>query len=85
MKSNPEIKVEIELTATVTFTEVELRALNGMFGYGADAFLRGFYKECGRCYVSPFEAGVRSLHQGVRSQVSDALAKVDAIRKKLGS
>lgn len=75
--------VAIDFSATITLNEAEVRALDGMFGYGPDAFLKGFYKQCGKNYVQPFESGVRSLHESVASQARQAISEIDELRRKL--
>lgn len=77
-------KPVVSFTAQITLTEDELRALDGIFGYGPDAFLKAFYEKMGRAYVQPFEAGVRSLHKTIREQTSPQIATLNECRKKLG-
>lgn len=82
-KVEADIKVQIELTSRISFTEVELRALEGIFGYGPEAFIDGFYRQCGSAYVRPYEAGIRSLHEKVLPDLREALRKIDMIRNRL--
>lgn len=75
-------KIKIEMTATVTMTEEELRALNGILGYDVDHFLRAFYEKCGKSYVKPYESGVRSLHSNLRAQLQPWLSAMNDIRRR---
>lgn len=73
------IGVNVEITLVIN--EAEARALDGMFSYGAEAFLKGFYKCLGKAYVQPFEKGVHSLHDTIRGQLSEPLAIIDKARQ----
>ena len=52
---------------TIELNESEAAALDAIVGYGADSFIKAFYKELGRSYLEPHEAGLRSLFEAVRS------------------
>jgi hypothetical protein len=80
--NNASIRAVIDTEITISLTEVEVRALSGIFGYNVDAFLRVFYERMGAAYVRPFEAGVRSLHDTV-SKLNPLIAKIDDARKEL--
>lgn len=81
MKSRPSSKVTF--TVTVQLNEDEARALDAMGCYGADSFLEVFYKHMGRHYLSPHEAGVRSMFEHVRGEIGTELAKIDKARKAI--
>lgn len=72
-----EVKILLEIT------EGEARALDGIFGYNVDTFLKVFYERMGKSYVQPFEADVRSLHATIGSLVSGPLAQMDKARKAM--
>lgn len=76
------IKTEIKAEATFTLqlNESEARALDGIFGYNVDAFLKVFYERMGTAYVAPHESGVRSLHATVRSQLAQPLSQLETAR-----
>jgi hypothetical protein len=78
------INKKIEITATIELTEGELRALDAMASYGADAFLRSFYVKLGKQYMKPFERDLRGLFDRINSQVRPALRGIQAARKELG-
>jgi hypothetical protein len=46
--SDVKINTTVEITATLNLTEGELRALDALAGYGADAFLKAFYVKLGQ-------------------------------------
>lgn len=75
--------LRLEMTANITLTEAEVMALDGIFGYGADAFLKAFYREMGRAYVEPYENGVRSLHNELRGKLTPIIAEMKEIRARL--
>ena len=76
-------RTHIEARAQIEFGELELRALEAMTGYGADAFLKVFYDKLGHHYMQPHEAGLRSLFKTIGPPVGEALRQVDEARKKL--
>ena len=73
----------IEATATITFGESELRALDAMTGYGVDKFLEVFYAKLGKAYMTPHEQGLRDLFKTIAYPVGQALGQVDECRKVL--
>lgn len=73
----------IEARATITFNEIELRALEAMTGYGVEPFLKVFYEKLGKHYMRPHEAGLRSIFQTINPPVHEAIGKVDRVRKLL--
>lgn len=78
-----EVRTKVEITATITFTEGQLRALDALVGYGDDAFLKAFYVKLGKHYMQPFERDLRDLFTQIRSTVPSALRKVGEARQSL--
>lgn len=78
------INTNVSITATITLTEGQLRALDAMAGYGADAFLRAFYVKLGQHYMKPFERDLRELFKGIERDVPPALRGIEDARKGLG-
>jgi hypothetical protein len=76
---NSVIKTEV----SITLSEIEIRALDALAGYGDDAFLEVFYKHLGRHYLTPHENGIRSLFKSIRSEIPPHLTQVDNARKLL--
>ena len=74
------VHVDVKAKIVLELTEDEAAALDGMFGYNVEAFLKVFYERMGRAYVQPHEAGVRSLHQTIRGVVSGPLAEIKKAR-----
>ncbi len=75
--------VQAKLTVVLELDEAEVRALDGIFGYSVDAFLKVFYEKMGKAYVEPHEAGVRSLHKTIRGQVAGPLEKIASARRAM--
>jgi hypothetical protein len=75
--------VQIGTRITLELTEQEARALDAIFGYNVDVFLRVFYERMGKHYVQPHEDGVRSLHKTIRGVLSKPLSEVDKLRKSV--
>jgi len=73
----------IEATATITFGESELRALDALTGYGIDQFLKVFYDKLGVTYMKPHEQGLRDLFATINPPVGEALNQVDKVRETL--
>lgn len=76
--------VKAELTVLLELNESEVRALDGIFGYSVDSFLKVFYEKMGRAYVEPHEKGVRSLHETVRQILAGPIAALDDAKRRMG-
>lgn len=72
--------IQADLSVDIQLSEAEVRALDGIFGYNVDQFLKVFYEKCGKHYVQPHEAGVRSLHKTVRGILAGPLAEITKAR-----
>ena len=81
MNSKP--KIDVSLSVQITLNESEARALDAIFGYNADGFIKGFYKQLGRHYLEPHTHAVPALFDSVNKQIRPALYKVDEARKKI--
>ena len=81
--ANTEIKasLELEIKVTLELTMQEARALNEMVKYGSKAFLEGYYKQLGKSYLQPYEKGVISLFETVKSNLPPKLYNADKIIK----
>lgn len=71
----------VHVGAVFEFNEAELRALDALAEYGADAFLAVFYSQLGKAYMQPHEAGLRELFASVREQIPAILQRANAARK----
>lgn len=78
-----QMKVTTELKVTLELNEAEVRALDGIFGYDVEQFLKVFYERMGKAYVQPHEAGVRSLHATIRQTLAAPLAEVNKAKMAL--
>lgn len=81
MATVKEVRVTAEVKVVLELNESEVRALDGIFGYSTDVFLKAFYEKMGKEYVAPYEAGVRSLHKTIRTALAGPLAKIEEARK----
>lgn len=73
----------ISATITLHLSEEEAGALDALVGYGFKPFIEAFYKHLGKAYLEPYEAGLRSLFESVRSgdaSVSGFLQKANEAR-----
>ncbi|UVK46785.1 hypothetical protein BPNPMPFG_002494 [Mesorhizobium sp. AR07] len=66
--------------ATIALTEVEVRALDALVGYGAEAFLKVFKEKLGESYIRKHEAGIHSFFGSVGRDVLPALREIDQAR-----
>jgi hypothetical protein len=73
----------ITTTALLELTEAEMGALDALAGYGTDPFLKTFYKHMGEAYLKPYETGLRSLFDRIKSTVPSALRDVKTARDSL--
>lgn len=76
-------EVDAEVTVLLELDESEVRALEGIFGYNVESFLKVFYEKMGRTYVEPYEKGVRSLHATIRQQLGKPIRAVGQARSAL--
>lgn len=74
-------KPELSVSVTIKINEIEARALDALAGYGDDEFIKMFYKNLGKSYMQPYEEGLRSFLDSIRSAVSPALNHIDAARQ----
>lgn len=78
-------KPRVELTVTLHLSEPEARALDGLAGYGDDAFVAAFYEKLGKHYMVLHEGGLRSLLKSCRDSLPGFLRRVDDARKAFES
>lgn len=52
----------IDMTVTFSVSEAEARALDGLVGYGDDAFIATFKDQLGSAYIRNHEAALREGH-----------------------
>ena len=71
----------VEVSATMKFSEIELRALDALVGYGVKPFLEVFYAKMGKHYMQPHEEGLRTLFSSISSVVPGILARTDDARR----
>jgi hypothetical protein len=71
------------LTVTLELSEAEVRALDGIFGYDVEIFLKVFKEKMGAAYVEKYEDGVRSLHETIRGTLARPISDIDDARRVL--
>lgn len=71
----------ISLQVDFTVTESEARALDGLAGYGDDAFVKVFYHHLGKAYMEKHEQGLRLFLKSVRDFIPPLLSRVDEARE----
>lgn len=79
-----ETKINSRLIFSVKceLTENELRALDGLVGYGFDAFIKCFYEHLGRHYLEPYEADLKQLFAKIES-LRPEIENIQKARKAL--
>jgi len=70
----------LNLDVSIKLTESEVRALDALAGYGANAFLKVFYEKMGRHYLEPHEAGIRSLFETIQSELPPIMNRMTAAK-----
>ena len=73
----------MEFSTTLTINETEIRALDALVGYGAEAFLKAFKERLGEAYISPHEEGIRSLFSAIARDVLPRLEEIKTIQADL--
>lgn len=74
-------RATIDLSVVFELSEAEVGALDALAGYGTDAFLKVFYEKLGQAYMTPYEAGLRSLFESVRDQLPPMLRAAKTARE----
>lgn len=75
--------LSIEFTVTLKMSLAEAWALNQMTVYGVDSFLKGYYKQLGRSYLEPHEAGIRTLFKTIQENLPTQLHNADEYMKAI--
>lgn len=76
LKKTTEVKVSLVLE----LDEQEMAALEALTSYGTNQFLKMFYAHLGRHYLTPYEAGLRSLFETIRKEVPPILSRAATAR-----
>lgn len=75
-------KVKLDFQIQLTLNETELRALDGLVGYGFNEFINVFYEKMGRHYLQPHEGGLRSLFDKIE-EIRPNISYIDKIKKEV--
>lgn len=59
------IATTVDVLATISLNASEIKALDALAGHGVDNFIALFYKNMGRAYLEPHEAGLRTFLKAV--------------------
>ena len=70
----------VTLNVTIQLTEGEARALDALFGYNPDEFIKSFYTNMGKAYLSPYESDLRVLMANVRSELPVLFGRAEQAR-----
>ncbi len=73
--------VEIKFGANLYLNETEIRALDALVGYGTEPFLKMFYDKLGKSYMQPYENGLTTLFENIRSVVHPAIGEINRTRQ----
>jgi len=73
-------RARLELRVVLSLSEDEAGALDALFGYDVDEFLKVFYSNLGKAYLEPHERGLRALHES-RGQIKSLIEKAAEARK----
>lgn len=71
------VKIDVEVKASMVLSEIELRALDALVGYGVEPFLKVFYSQMGKHYLQPHEAGLRALFKNIGQTTPGPLRQAD--------
>lgn len=74
-------RAKISATAVLVLNEDEIGALDALFGYDINVFLKTFYELMGKAYLQPYEKGLRSLSQSCREQLPGILRRANEARE----
>ena len=79
-----EAKIRSRLVVEIdtTLTELEIRALDALAGYGTNKFIEVFYEHLGKHYLEPNVEGLKSLFEKA-GKLQSKLDQIDNIRKEL--
>lgn len=77
---NTRAKLNVQFQIDLTLNEVELRALDAMVGYGANAFIEKFYAHLGKAYMEKHESGLRNIFAKIK-HLQPALAEIDKVKE----
>lgn len=74
------LRPTVSMELVVTLDEEEVRALDGLTGYGDDAFIKHFKESLGAHYIRDHEQGLRRFFKTIREIVPGYLNQVDKAR-----
>ena len=84
-KIKAQASAKVEFSINFVLTKTEAKALDGLAGYGADAFLKVFYEKLGKAYLQPHEAGLRSLFERIMKELPAEVKKIETAQKAISN
>lgn len=79
------VEAKQDFRILLTLTEDEARALDALVGYGGDSFtkhfLPTFYEKLGKHYMAPYEKGLSTLFENIRTTIPTSLHKIEKARE----
>lgn len=75
---------QLKATIVMHLSEEEAGALDALVGYGFEPFKEVFYDKLGAAYMKPYEAGLKSLFESIRTgdaAVSSILTRAKQARQ----
>lgn len=70
----------LKAEVVMVLTEAEAGALDALVGYGFEPFKKVFFKELGEAYMKPYEAGLKSLFESIRTGDASVSGILDRAR-----
>ncbi|HLD89415.1 MAG TPA: hypothetical protein VI911_00085 [Patescibacteria group bacterium] len=80
---NGNIIMEVNMNIRLFITKEEAKALQGIVGYGADAFLEVFHPKLGKAYLKDHETAMRSLFHKLHTELPIEVAKIEKAEKQI--
>lgn len=80
---NGNIIIDVEMNIKLFITKDEAKALHGIVGYGADAFLEQFYHGLGKAYLQDHEPAMRTLFKKLFEELPVEIHKIETAEKQI--
>jgi hypothetical protein len=80
---NGNIIIEVDMNISLFISKEEAKALHGIVGYGADAFLEVFYPKLGKSYLQDHEVAMRTLFAKLFEELPREISKIEKAEKQI--
>ena len=74
-------KSTLEMSVTLTLSEIEAEALIEMTKYGFDPFIKGYEKFLGKHYIAPHKKGLELFFTSINSQLPEHVERFKKVKK----